>query len=312
MKIFKGFENINFKTNSVVTIGTYDGLHIGHKKVLEKLIIEAKKENFLSIVITFSPHPRLFLYPEQKDLKLIDTEEEKIKKFEKLNIDILIIVPFNKEFANLSYTSFVEDFLVKKLNIKKFIIGKDHRLGKQREGDFFALQKLSKKYDFNVEYIEILDYNGIEISSSKIRKALSNGDIECANFMIGDYFSLQARVVEGLKIGYKIGFPTANLFIENSNKMIPQNGVYAVKVKQGNNLFNGMLNIGINPTVSIDSNIKIEVNIFEFDKIIYGDFIEILFVKKIRNEMKFDNIELLKNQLKKDKINAEVILKQFN
>jgi len=312
MKIFEGFENIDLITSSVVTIGTYDGIHAGHKKVLKKLTTEAKKEHCVSVVITFSPHPRLVLYPEQKDLKLIDSEEEKIEKFKKLNIDILIIVPFTKEFASLSYISFVEDFLIKKLNIRKFVLGKDHKLGKQREGDFFALQKLALRYGFTVDYVQTLVYNGIEISSSKIRKAIINGDIECANLMIGDLFTLKAHVVEGRKIGQQIGFPTANLSVDDPDKLIPSDGVYAVRVILGNLQYNGMLNIGKNPTVNADNNIKIEVHIFEFNKIIYGNFIEILFVKKIRDEIKFDNLELLRKQLESDKINAEAILKNVS
>jgi len=312
MKIFSGFENINIESDSVVTIGTYDGIHLGHKEVLKKLTDEAEKGNYTSVVITFSPHPRLVLYPEQKDLKLVDSEEEKIIKLRNLNIDILIIIPFNKEFAALSYTTFVEEFLIKKLNIKKFILGKDHRLGKQREGDYSALQKLSFKYGFSVDYVSTLKYNDIEISSSKIRKAIINGDIELANFMIGNRFTLKARVVEGQKIGQKIGFPTANLIVETPDKIIPGEGVYAVKVKYKNILYKGMLNIGKNPTVTNDNTIKIEVHIIDFDKNIYGDLMEIFFVKKIRDEKKFDSLDLLKEQLNNDKIAAEKFLSDLN
>lgn len=308
MKIFNDFSNIEFTGCSVVTIGTYDGIHAGHKKVLAKLTAEAQKNNCSSIVITFSPHPRLVLYPDQKDLKLIDTEEEKICKLRKLNIDYLIVVPFNKEFANISYISFVEDFLIKKLKIKKFILGKDHRLGKQREGDYLALQKLSFKYGFDVEYVQTLKFNRAEISSSKIRKAIKKGDIENANLMIGDNFSLNALVVEGKKIGKKLGFPTANLFINNSDKILPYNGVYAVKILHNNVLYNGMLNIGKNPSVSNDGNIKIETHIFNFDKNIYGHTLELFFIKRIRDEMTFENLDFLKIQLENDKAEAMRIL----
>jgi len=309
MIIYNDFNNINLATCSVVTIGTYDGIHLGHKKVLKKLTDEAKKENCSSVVITFSPHPRLVLYPDQKDLKLIDTEEEKYDKFLKLNIDFLIVIPFDKEFAGISYTSFVEDFLIKKLNIKKFILGKDHRLGKQREGDYTALQKLSEKYGFSVDYVQTLECNGVEISSSKIRKAIISGEIEDANAMMGDFYTLKACVVEGRKIGQQMGFPTANLQNEISDKLIPCKGVYAVRVLHEGALYDGMLNIGINPTVSTDNAIKLEVHIFNFNKNIYGDFLEVMFIKRIRDEIKFSNLTQLKSRIEQDKMEAINILK---
>ncbi len=305
MKILNGFENIVLDQCSVISIGTYDGIHAGHKKVITKLVQDAKEHQCLSVVITFSPHPRLVLYPEQKDLKLIDTEEEKFDKFRKMGIDVLIVIPFSKEFAATSYIHFVEEFLVKKLSIRKFVLGKDHRFGKHREGNLEAMQNLAETYNFTIDYVSTYEFEGIEVSSTKIRKAIVIGDIEKANKMIGDYFSLEAHVIEGRKIGQHIGFPTANLEIENPYKLIPPEGVYAVIVLYDDKKYKGMLNIGKNPTVSNDANLKTEVHILDFSQNIYGDSIRVLFVKRIRNEMKFDNLDMLKQQLSKDK--SEII-----
>jgi len=301
MKIFRGFDNVDFSYPSVVTIGTYDGIHKGHIKVLEKLVLEARYLNCKSIVITFFPHPRHVLYPDQKDLKLIDTEEEKHDKFIKLGVDVLIIIPFTKSFSEIPYITFVEDYLVKKLKILKFVLGKDHRFGKNREGNFEEMRKLSELQQFTIDYVPTYEYHGIEVSSTKIRKAIAMGNIALANLMLGNYFSIKAKVVEGRKIGNSIGFPTANLSMNDALKLLPPIGVYAVKVKHGNGFFYGMLNIGKNPTINYNDDLKIEVHILDFNEMIYGATIELFFVERVRDEMKFGSLDLLKTQLKKDK-----------
>jgi riboflavin kinase / FMN adenylyltransferase len=308
MNIFNGFSDINLPPCSAVTIGTYDGIHKGHKLVLSQLVQKARKNKCQSVVITFYPHPRHVLYPEQSDLKLIDTEEEKLAKFKKIGIDNLVIIPFTKEFAATSYITFVEEYLVKKLRIRSFVLGKDHRFGKQREGDAEAMQKLAVEYGFTFDYVETLFYEDQEISSTKIRKALAAGDIETSTEMIGDYFTLAAEVVPGKKIGHTIGFPTANLEVNNKNKIIPAQGVYAVLVKYENAFLKGMLNIGTNPTVSNDATVKIEVNIFDFNADIYGKTLEISFVKRIRDELSFSSLEQLSACLEQDKEEALKIL----
>lgn len=308
MVVYYDIEAVKLETCSVVTIGTYDGIHAGHKAVLNKLAEMAQKENCKSVVVTFYPHPRLVLYPEQKDLKLIDTEEEKLAKFEEMGIDILIVIPFNSTFAQIPYAVFVEDFLVKKLSIKRFILGRDHRFGKQREGNLEAIQSMGGRYHFAIDFVPTTTCNDMEISSTKIRKAVMTGDVETASNMLGDFFSLKAVVVPGKKIGQKIGFPTANLSVVHPDKLIPAEGVYAVKVKWHNELFKGMLNIGKNPTAGSDDTLKIEVHIFNFNSNIYGHTLQVFFVKRIRNEMKFSGFDMLQKQLFEDKALAEAIL----
>ncbi len=308
MIVYYNIDAVKLETCSVVTIGTYDGIHAGHKAVLKKLAEMAQKENCKSVVVTFYPHPRLVLYPEQKDLKLIDTEEEKLAKFEEMGIDMLIVIPFNSTFAQIPYAVFVEDILVKKLSIRRFILGRDHRFGKQREGNLEAIQTMGEKYNFAIDFVPTTTYNDMEISSTKIRKAMAAGDVETACHMLGDFFSLKAVVVPGRKIGQKIGFPTANLNVVLPDKLIPAEGVYAVKVKWHNELLKGMLNIGKNPTAGPDGLLKIEVHIFNFNQNIYGHTLQIFFVKRIRNEMKFGSFDMLQKQLFEDKALAEAIL----
>ena len=308
MRIINDIGPISFERCSVVTIGTYDGIHAGHKSVLDKLVEAAKSNNCQSVVVTFYPHPRFVLYPEQKDLKLIDTEEEKLEKFIEMGIDVLVVIPFSKDFAATPYAEFVENVLVKKLRIKKFILGRDHKFGKQREGNLQALLALGDKYNFSIEYVTTTEYDGQEISSTKIRKAIAAGTVDTAGYMLGSFFSVRAKVISGQKIGQKIGFPTANLLVEHPDKLIPGEGVYAVKVKHNNTLYKGMLNIGKNPTASHDDKLKIEVHIFDFHKNIYNDTIQVYFVKRIRNEMKFNSFDLLQKQLFEDKKTAETLL----
>lgn len=308
MRIINDINNLSLITCSVLTIGTYDGIHAGHKMVLQKLVDEARALQCESVVITFFPHPRHVLFPDQTDLKLIDTEEEKLEKFKKIGIDTLIIIPFTKEFALTSHMSFVEDFLVQKLRIKKFVLGKDHRFGNEREGGMEAMQLLAQKHDFSVDYLETFTFQGRDVSSTKIRKAISAGEVMLANAMLDDYFSVTASVVEGRKIGNTIGFPTANLVVQNKDKLLPCQGVYAVWVDYSDKTYHGMLNIGKNPSVSDDNNTKIEVHILNFDQQIYGETLKLKFVKRLRDEKKFNSLDELKSQLQLDKSLVQSIL----
>jgi riboflavin kinase/FMN adenylyltransferase len=296
--------NLSFqeKEPSYVTIGTYDGVHIGHQKVLRKLVKSAKKNNASSILLTFFPHPRMVL---QKDvnIKLINTIDERIQLLEKTGIDTLVIYPFDKKFANQTALSFVRNFLVAKLNIAKLFIGYDHRFGRNREGDFEHLKEYGYTYGFSVKEISKLDINSIGVSSTKIRNAIKNGDIEKANQYLGYHFILTGEVVKGKNLGEKIGFPTANLFIKETYKIIPKTGAYIVKSIINNHTVYGMMNIGFRPTLK-GKNQTIEVHFFNFNTNLYGKTIQVEVLKFLRDEQKFESVQNLKNQLKTDKHNS--------
>ena len=309
MKIFEGFECITSIKNPVLTIGTFDGVHIGHQKIIELLNKAANEIEGESVLFTFYPHPKMILFPENHGVKLIQTQDEKLKKLEQLGLQNLIIQPFTSDFSNLTATEFVRDFLVKKLNVRKLIVGYDHQFGKNREGNFQFLKNASKTYGFEVIEITAQEIDEVNISSTKIRNALRNGDIKTANSFLGMPFEINGFVEKGKQLGRTIGFPTANLKIVDDIKIIPGNGVYAVEiVLQKNTHFIGMLNIGIRPTVSNENNISIEVNIFDFQEDIYDQEISIKLITRIRDEQKFDSLEDLKTQLKKDEITSRTIL----
>jgi riboflavin kinase/FMN adenylyltransferase len=305
MRIYEGINNFKRLKYAVVTIGTYDGVHIGHQKILCRLVEVAKMNGGESVLISFWPHPRMVLNNNSSFLKLINTMDEKQELLREIGIDHLILIPFTREFAQTSSADFVHKILVEAIGTKKLIIGYNHRFGKNREGNFESLVNDSYKYGFEVEEIPKHEIDHIGISSSIIRKSLADGDIITAEKYLGHPFLLDGLVIPGDKLGKTIGFPTANLQIEESYKLIPGDGVYAVKVKVDGIMYNGMLNIGYRPTVD-GQNKKIEVHILGFFNDIYGKKIGITFVKKVRNEQKFESIQELKKQLEMDK---EVILK---
>ncbi len=295
--------------NPVVTIGTFDGVHRGHQKVLARLNEIAKQENGESVLFTFYPHPRLVISPNETNLRLLTTFEEKKNLLEKMGIDHLIVYPFTKEFSSLSYSDFVKTILVDQIKTKCLVIGYDHKFGKNREGGYEYLKKCADKYNFGIEKLEALLLENVNISSTIIREALESGNIEKANEFLDYQFTLNGTVVEGKKLGRTIGFPTANIESSDLYKLIPNYGVYAVQVYIKNRLYNGMLNIGTRPTFNKNAdNRSIEVNIFDFDDTIYGETISVFFVKKIRDEQKFDGADSLIEQLKKDKTTAQEIL----
>ncbi len=309
MKIHNGLGKFEKLSYAVVTSGTFDGVHIGHRKILQRLNEIACKHNGESVILTFWPHPRLVLYPDQ-ELSLLTSIEEKAELLSKQNIDHLVIVPFTMEFSALSSDEFVKDILVDKIGTKKLVIGYDHKFGKNRSGSFEELNENSHKYGFDVEEIskQMIDSNAV--SSTKIRRALQEGDIEKANNFLGRYFRLTGKVVEGDKIGRTLNFPTANIEVDFKYKLIPGEGIYAVSIILGNNHFKGMLNIGYRPTFG-GSQKRIEVHIFDFDQEIYGESVTIIFYQKIRSEIKFQNISDLKAQLQQDKKSVQQILKNI-
>ena len=310
MKIYTKIENIEkfHAKNSVLTIGTFDGVHLGHVKVINSMKKIAKQINGETVLFTFYPHPRFVVSSDKKEIKLITTIEEKRALLEKAGIDYLIIYPFTKEFSKLSYIDFVKNILVKKLNLKHLVVGYDHKFGHNREGSFEYLNECAKKYDFNIEQIEALNVKNISISSTIIREALRKGDIITANKDLGYNFSVSGLVVKGIGLGKQIGYPTANISC-HKDKLIPADGIYAVYVNVDNEIYKGMLNIGSRPTVNDDkSDITFEVNIFDFDRDIYGKNITVNLKKRIRSERKFESLLALRNQLKIDKIDALNIL----
>lgn len=293
--------------NPVVTVGTFDGVHVGHKKLLKNLVDSAKAINGSSVVFTFLEHPRKILFPESKP-ELIHTVEEKIIVLEQLGIDCVIFFNFSKEFANMTADEFTEKILVEKLKIKKLIVGFNHQFGKSRLGNFERLQILSEKFDFQLQKVDAELDNEIAISSSKIRNSLHEGDVLTANKYLGYNYFIKGKVVEGNKLGRKIGFPTANV-LYTEEKLLPKIGVYAVIIEIDNKRLSGMANIGFRPTFEFEKPAKtIEVNIFNFKSNIYNNKIIIHFIERIRDEIKFDKIENLQNQLYLDKKSALEIL----
>ena len=285
-----------------MTIGTFDGVHVGHQKIIEQLVATAKKENSRSVLLTFFPHPRMVL---QKDnsIKLINSIEERIAFLEKTGLDCLIIHPFDKAFSRLTALEFVRNVLVNHLNTSKLIVGYDHRFGKNREGNFEQLEEYGHVYDFEVIEIPSQDINEIAVSSTKIRTALQEGDVKKANRYLGRAFSISGEVVSGERLGNTIGFPTANIKSPESYKLTPKKGAYLVKAQMENTDHYGMLNIGVRPTVNgVDE--TIEVHFFDWDKDLYGRTLEIEFLDFLREEQRFESVSALKAQLSQDKIKS--------
>lgn len=298
-------------TSSVVTIGTFDGVHIGHRKIVGRLIDIAKEMQLKSVILTFFPHPRMVL---QKDsgIKLIQTIQERSAILNTLGIDTLVIKKFTKSFSRLSAEDFVKTILVDKLHAKKVIIGYDHRFGRNRNADINDLKKYGDLYGFEVEEIAVQDIENVSVSSTKIRKALDKGDVAIANRFLGHPFMLTGKVVKGKSLGRQIDFPTANIQIIEDYKLVPKHGAYIVSTEISKNRFYGMMNIGFNPTVE-GSNETIEVHFFNFDQNIYNKTIQIDLLHRLRDEHKFESIEALKAQLIKDKKASESYIKaHFN
>ena len=310
MKTYNSIFNFSSQKKTILTLGTFDGVHIGHQSILDKLKKATHHGYYESVVLTFFPHPRMVLNQDMS-IKLLNTIEEKTSLLANFGIDTLIIHPFDETFSKLTAEDFVKTILVEKLNIHKIIIGYDHRFGINRSANIDDLVNFGIKYNFEVEQISAKEIDDISISSTKIRKALLEGDVKTANNYLGYKYSFNGKVVEGKKNGRAIGYPTANVQVGENYKLIPKNGVYLVKgIVEEKTLF-GMMNIGINPTVA-GKNQSIEVNFFDFDKDIYGETIKVEFLKRLRDEHKFDSLELLKDQLKKDKINSQKILNDYD
>lgn len=303
MKIYHGLSDFVRLNHAVVTSGTFDGVHLGHQKILSRLREIAQKENGETVVLTFWPHPRLVLHPEDTSLKLLNTFEEKAGLLKAQGIEHLLRIPFTKEFSQLTSEEFIFKILVQTIGTKKLVIGYDHHFGKNREGSFEQLKLDGPKYGFQVEEIPRQDVDHVGVSSTRIRKALEEGDIETANHFLGHSYSITGRVVIGDRLGRELGYPTANIEIENKNKLVPADGIYAVTVLHGQKVYKGMLYIGIRPTIN-GSKRNIEVNIFDFNSDVYGESLTVSFHHRIRGDEKFNDLEELKQQLHRDKEDA--------
>jgi riboflavin kinase/FMN adenylyltransferase len=313
IKVFNNIDNVEFNQNTIVTVGTFDGVHLGHKEILAHLIQESNTNNKRSCIVTFHPHPQHIIQSHsKKDLKLLTSIEERIYLFDKLGINSTLVIPFNREFSQLSAEEFILDILYKKLGFSDFLIGYDHSFGRNREGNYSLLKSLSEKYNFNVTQIgaKTIDNSQI-ISSTKIREALENRDIKLANKMLGWNYFITGIVREGHKRGRTIGFPTANVIPEEVNKLIPRNGVYVVKSNIDGVEYFGMANIGTRPTFLENAQALLEVHFFDLNMDLYGKELRVEFLSYVREEKKFEVIDKLVNQLKDDKQFSLDFLKDY-
>ena len=309
MKVHHSLESFEKPEFSVVTSGTFDGVHIGHQRILSRIQEISRKHSGETIVITFWPHPRIVLSKGHTDMKLLSTIDEKIDLLDRQGIDHLLILPFTDEFSQLSPEEFIQRIYVDGLGTKKLVIGYDHRFGKNREGGLDYLQANKERYHFTVEEIPRQDIEEVGVSSTKIRNALLEGHVHLANQYLGYAYSFRGKVIHGDKLGRDIGFPTANIEVPEAYKLIPDDGIYAVKTKVLGQVFDGMLYLGKRPTLNGQAeNHRIEVNLFDFDSDIYDENIEVSLIERIRGDEKFDSIEEMRLQLEKDGVKAKELL----
>lgn len=308
MLIVEHTEHFRVEKPCILTIGTFDGVHLGHQKLLERLKELKASSRLQTVILTFDPHPRRVLFNDKNNLKLITTTPEKLKLLEEYGMDVAVVYPFSKSFSEISAQQYIEDLLVKKLNVKHLVIGYDHKFGKNRGGDIHTLREFAPVYGFEVEEISAKDIDSIAISSSKIRHALEQGDMALANKYLGHTYFFSGKVIKGKQLGRTIGFPTANIGQLSEEKLLPAEGVYFARARVNDETFFGMLNIGKNPTTDNDQLLKPEINLFNFDKDIYGCNIRVEVLNYLRPEIKFSGIEELKQQLVKDKENCKALI----
>lgn len=307
MKVYRSLQELPLIRNAIVTQGTFDGVHLAHQAILDRLKELAKIHQGETVVMTFEPHPRMVLFPEDHGLHLLQTLDEKIASLEHAGVDHLLVLPFTKEFSRLTSLQFIRDIIVNTIQTKVLVIGYNHRFGKNREGTFEHLKEYSSLYGFEIEEIPRQDVEAESVSSTRIRKALELGEVQTAAKYLGHFYTLSGIVTEGKKFGRTIGFPTANIAVLHPFKLVPADGVYAVKVLVDDMLYGGMLNAGFRPTVDGTKH-SVEVHIFEFSQSIYEKNITIMYVDKIRDEKRFSGPDELKKQLEKDKLQATSLL----
>lgn len=301
-------KNITRQPNSVVTVGTFDGVHKGHRALIETVVSKAKERDARSVVVTFDPHPREIINPGKEGIKLLTTLKERCEILEDLGVDVLLVIPFDRDFSLLTSEEFVRDIIYKKVGVSEFVIGYDHQFGRDREGTIDTIKKLGSELGFDSYVVTKQEMGDVTISSTLIRRTLAEqGDVKRASEYLDRNYLLNGIVMHGDERGRTIGYPTANLKPEHENKVIPKNGVYTVKVRVQGEWFGGMMNIGVRPTFD-DPVRTVEVNIFDFNREIYGETIQVRFIDRIRDERKFGGIEELKAQLQSDKEKSLAIL----
>ncbi|MCX6163946.1 MAG: bifunctional riboflavin kinase/FAD synthetase [Ignavibacteriae bacterium] len=301
MLVIKEGEKTCYNINSVVTVGTFDGIHLGHKKIISDLIAIKNEKNLRSVIVTFDPHPQIILKNKHKEIKLLSTTEEKLQEFEKLGIDLVYIINFTKEFSEINAEDFYKNYLIEKIGLADIVLGFDHNFGKNREGNYESLKSFSAKYGFDVHKVDEFKLDGDRINSTTIRNFLLEGDVEKASFLLGNNYSFSGKVVYGDKRGNKIGFPTANIKPLSEYKLIPKNGVYFVSAEVKGEKYFGMMNIENRPTIQEQKEVFLEVNIFDFNRNIYDEVIKINFIRFLREEKKFASLDELVSQLNRDK-----------
>lgn len=303
-------EHVTKDPNSVVTVGTFDGVHLGHRAIMDTVAEKAEDRNARSVIVTFDPHPRDIINPGEAGIKLLTTLEERREILEGLGIDLMVVIPFDRDFSLLTSEEFVRDIIVDKIGVSEFVIGYDHHFGRDREGSIDTVKRLGEEIGFDAYVVSRQEVGNHTVSSTAIRNALSeDGNVELASELLGRPYLLNGTVVHGDKRGKQIGFPTANIKPEHHNKIIPKDGVYAVKVRVEGKWYGGMMNIGTRPTFDGKARI-LEVNLFDFNEEIYGKNLQIRFYKRLRNETRFESVEELKEQLKKDRRQSLKILEQ--
>ena len=311
MKVYRDLQQLPLFKNAVITIGTFDGVHTGHQQIIQLLKNEAQKTGGESVIITFYPHPRKIVAQGKSDIKILNTLAEKIKLLNSQGVENLVVIPFDDAFAQQTAANYVEHFLVAKFHPKTIIIGYDHRFGNNRIGDYHLLENLGEKFNYQVKEIPEHMLNEVTVSSTRIRQALTNCDVATANQLLGYHYFFDGIIIQGNKLGRTIGFPTANVMVDDIEKLIPGNGVYAVQASIDGipKLYHGMMNIGLRPTVD-GTKKTTEVHLFDFDEDIYGSTLRVYLTAYLRGEIKFAGLENLKEQLAKDAQNArEVIVK---
>jgi riboflavin kinase/FMN adenylyltransferase len=308
MKVYKGLDHVFQIKKPIITAGTFDGVHVGHRKIIQRIIQLAGQINGESVVVTFDPHPRIVLFPDDHQVQMITTLDEKLELLEKAGVQNVVMIPFTRDFSRITSFEFVKEILVGKLHVHQLVIGYDHQFGRNREGSIEQLIQLAPQFDFEIEEIPPQDIDDIKVSSTKIRNAILTGDIQTANMYLTRPFSFFGTVVKGQQIGRTLGYPTANIQLVEQLKILPGMGIYAVKVIIDHTVLNGMMNIGKRPTFENDGDINIEVHIFDLSHDLYGKKITIEVVDRIRDEQKFNDAESLRLQIQQDELAAKRIL----
>lgn len=308
MKVYRKLSEFKPQSKVIATVGTFDGVHIGHQKLLSTINNLARQEDGESVLLTFSPHPRLVLFPEDNDLKLLTTLDERIERLEKSGLDHLIIHPFTIDFSRITAIDYVSEILVNQLGVHKLIIGYDHHFGRNREGNLEYLKEIAPEFEFEIVEIPAQEIDDVNVSSTKIRKALIEGKVSLANEYLGYEYGIDGIVVHGNKKGRTMGFPTANIKPLDKYKLVPGSGVYAVIFRIDDVWYKGMANIGTRPTVTNSPKSVIEVNVLNFDGDLYGKKVRVVFVRRLRDEVKFENMTELAKQMENDADNTKVAL----